>query len=124
MFIKMLDFKNQRGLCVSVVCSTLKYFYLSFWGCMYFTIYIWLLLLHYIPKENNVLFTPYIFPDTQKYSLHVECLVAQENGPIYTLIKRTHMGIPIASDLRSVSVPLAVYMLYIREFLIICTFDT
>ena len=30
---------------------------------LYFTIYIWQLLLHYIPKENNVLFTPYISPD-------------------------------------------------------------
>ena len=29
-------------------------------------------------------FTPNIFPDTQKYSLHVECLAGQENGPIHT----------------------------------------
>ncbi|MEW3667551.1 hypothetical protein QOZ79_33850, partial [Pseudomonas aeruginosa] len=34
----------------------------------------------YISKENNVLFTPYIFHNTQKYSLHFECLTGQENG--------------------------------------------
>ena len=33
---------------------------------------------HYIPKENIVLFTPYIFPDTQKYMLHFECLAGQK----------------------------------------------
>ena len=51
-------------------------------------LYLCQLLLHYIPKANNVLFTPYIFPDTHKYSLHVECLAGKENGPIHTLIKR------------------------------------
>jgi hypothetical protein len=29
-----------------------------------------LVLIYYIPKENNVLFTPYIFSDTLKYLLH------------------------------------------------------
>ena len=40
------------------------------------------LLLHYIPQENNVLFTPYIFPDIQKLLLHFECLAGQKNCPI------------------------------------------
>jgi hypothetical protein len=31
-----------------------------------------LCLFHYISKENYVLFTPYISPGTQKYSLHFE----------------------------------------------------
>jgi hypothetical protein len=53
----------------------------------------------YISKENNVLFTPYIFHNTQKYSLHFECLTGQENGPILALIKRTSLVIPTTSDL-------------------------
>ena len=48
-------------------------------------------------KENNVLFTPYIFPDTQKYLLHFECSEGQENCPIHTLIKRTSLVIPTAT---------------------------
>ena len=31
-------------------------------------------------KENNVLFTSFIFPDTHKYSLHFKCLAGLENG--------------------------------------------
>ena len=43
--------------------STLKYFYLSsFLGYLYFTLYFFQL--HYIRKENNVFFTPYISPGT------------------------------------------------------------
>ena len=63
--------------------TTFKYYLSSFVWYLYFTIfYFWLLLFHYIPKENNVHFTPYIFPDTYKSSLHFECLAGQENGPI------------------------------------------
>ena len=57
------------------------------------------MLLHNIPKENNVNFTPYIYPDTPKHSLHLECLAGQENGPINAPIKRTFLVIPTASDL-------------------------
>jgi hypothetical protein len=32
----------------------------------------------YIPKENHIIFTPYIFLDNQKSSLHFECLARQE----------------------------------------------
>jgi hypothetical protein len=40
---------------------------------------------YYIPEEKNALFTPHIFSDTQKYSLHFECLAGQENGLIHAL---------------------------------------
>ena len=33
------------------------------------------------------------------YSLHLECLAGQENGLIHTLLKRTSLVIPTASDL-------------------------
>jgi hypothetical protein len=67
------------GLCSEIceaiqglpVISTLLYYF-----------YFRLLLLHYIPKENIVLFTPYIFPDNQKYSLHFECLAGQEHSEL------------------------------------------
>jgi hypothetical protein len=52
----------------------------------------------YIPKMS-LLITPYIFHDTQKYSLCFECLAGQENCLIDTLIKRTFLVIPTASDL-------------------------
>ena len=45
----------------------------------------WQLLLYNIPKENNVLFTPYIFPDTQKYSLHPDRKMVQ-----FTHLSRKH----------------------------------
>ena len=38
----------------------------------------------YFSTLLNVLFTQYIFPDTQKYQLHFGCLAGQENGPIHT----------------------------------------
>ena len=55
--------------------------------------------LNNIPKEYDVLFTLYIFPDTQKYSLHFECLAGQENCQIHSLIKRVSLVIPISTDL-------------------------
>jgi hypothetical protein len=58
-----------------------------------------LLLLHYIPKENNVLFTPYTLSDSEKYSLHFKCLAGHENGPIHALIKRTSLVIHTISHL-------------------------
>jgi hypothetical protein len=69
---------------------------------MYFTFHIFWQLLHllqYIPQEENVLFTPLIFPDTQKYLLHYECLAWQEICSIHTFIKRTSLVIPTVSDL-------------------------
>jgi hypothetical protein len=42
----------------------LKYCFSSFLGAsVLYHLYFWQLLLHYIPKENNVLFTQYLFPD-------------------------------------------------------------
>jgi hypothetical protein len=83
--------------------NTLKYYLSSFFsGYLYFTWIFFLellLLLHYIPKENNLHFTLYIFPGTQKYLLHFECLAGHENCPIHALIKRTSLVIPSASDL-------------------------
>ena len=64
---------------------------------MYFTFHIFDNF--YIPQEENVLFTPFIFPVTQKYLLHYECLAWQEICPIHTFIKRTSLVIPTASDL-------------------------
>ena len=50
--------------------------------------------------ELNSIFIPHIFPDTQKYSLHFECLLTgQENCPIHTLIKRASLVIRTASNL-------------------------
>ena len=70
---------------------------LVFWGfcTLIYYLYFWLLLLllHYIPKENNVLFTPYILPDTQKYLLHFECLGGPEKGAIHARIKRSSLAI-------------------------------
>ena len=60
--------------------NNLKYYLSSFLGVStlyYLYFFILLLLLHYIPKEKNALFTPYIFPDTQKYSFNFECLEGQ-----------------------------------------------
>jgi hypothetical protein len=71
--------------------SSFLYFTLVF--IYYYFLLQFLLLLHYIPKENNVLSTPYIFPDTQKYSLHFECLAGQEHFLIHTL-KETIPGHP------------------------------
>jgi hypothetical protein len=69
-------------------------------GLLYYLYFLQLLLLlYYIPKENHIHFTPYFFPHTQKYLLHFECLAWKENGPIHSLIKRTSLVIPTASDL-------------------------
>ena len=80
----------------------LKYFFflnLFFGVSVLYYLYFWQLLLHHIPKENNLLFSPHIFPETQKYLLHLECLAGQENGLIHILIKKTLDVIPTASDL-------------------------
>jgi hypothetical protein len=61
-------------------------------------VYFWLLL-HYIPKQNIELFTPYIFPDTQMYSVHFECLAGQKKSNMHAIIKRTSLVIHTASDL-------------------------
>jgi hypothetical protein len=53
----------------------------------------------YLLKTIFVLFTLSTFLDTQKYSLHFECLAGQENGPIHSFIKKTSLVIPTASDL-------------------------
>jgi hypothetical protein len=54
--------KSKKSSGVKYLCkNTLKYNLSIFWGYLYFTIYIWQLLLYNIPIENNVLVTPYIF---------------------------------------------------------------
>jgi hypothetical protein len=65
--------------CLLGICTLLYYLYFGQF----------LLSLHFIPKENNVLFTPYVFPDTQKYTLHFD----RKMVPIHTLV------IPTAADL-------------------------
>jgi hypothetical protein len=70
--------------------NALQYYIRRFLWYLYSTIsLICKLLLDYISKENHAHFTPYIFTDTQKYSLHFECLAGQENCPIHALVKRT-----------------------------------
>jgi hypothetical protein len=96
---------------IEVICSgvkylsknTLKYYISHFFGVyvLYLTIYIFDNFYFYSTtflKKNNVLFTPYIFPDNQKYLSYFECLAGQENCLIDTLIKRTSLVIPTASD--------------------------
>jgi hypothetical protein len=62
-------FKKKGFLASSIISSvkkssknTLKYYLSHFWGVS--VLIFWQLLLYYIPKENHVLFTPYMFPDT------------------------------------------------------------
>jgi hypothetical protein len=116
------------------VNNTLKYHLSSFGGYLYFTL-LFVLLLQYIHKENNVLFSSCIFPDTQKYSLHFECLAGWENGPIQALIKRTSLVIPTHSDpedslntnalfVNDVWVLECAPFINIRNLEIICTFTS
>ena len=48
------------------------------------------IILKLMQKYLDFFFTPFIFPDTQMYSLHFECLAGQENGPIHTHLSREH----------------------------------
>ena len=91
-------------------CKVIKYkfFKVQLKSCfgvsvLFFTIYIFDNFFFYsttfLNNINNVLSTPYIFPDTQKYLLHFECLAGQKNGQNHTLINRTSLVILTASDL-------------------------
>ena len=60
---------NQWCKVLKVSKNTSKYYLSSFLGVsvLYYSYFGQvLLLLHYLPKENNVLSTTYIFPDTPK----------------------------------------------------------
>ena len=65
--------------------NTLKYYLSRFFGVsvLYLTFNIYIF---FIPKESKALFTPYIFPDTQKYWLHFECLAGQK------MVQLTHVS--------------------------------
>jgi hypothetical protein len=90
---------KEGNLLVDGSKNTWKYYLSSCFGYLYFTIYIFdNFHIYNILKENYVLFTPYIFPDTQKYLLHFECLAGQENGLIHTY-QENILVIPTSSDL-------------------------
>jgi hypothetical protein len=105
----LLHSDNSASSGVKYLSSTLNYVYLnSLLGVsvLLYYFYFWLLLLHYIPKENNLLFTPYIITFLM--------LSRQDRKLVKFTQDKKSLFIPTSSDLADSLNTNALFVNYVR----------